>query len=84
PSFWLILRRDAAHASRHDAMLSRGMRVGAKFFAGVDPLTGVAGTPMIYIVILPTGTSSTVQKAITEYLRQYGPAGYAYVIEVSP
>lgn len=83
-SFWVVLRRDSAHASRHDAMLSRGMRLGAKFYSGIDIITGAPGTPMIYIVILPTGTPAAVQKAITEYLRQYGPAGFSYMIEVSP
>jgi hypothetical protein len=83
-SFWVTLRRDAAHASRHDAFCSRGCRAGTVFFPGVDIVTGRAGTPMIYIVILPTGTPVAVQKAVSEYLRQYGPAGFAYVIEVSP
>jgi len=70
-SFWVVLRRDDIHLSRVDAFLSRGARVGR--------LVG-----MEYIVILPSSTPTNVKNAVSEYLRQYGPAGFLYTIEVGP
>ena len=37
---------------------------------------------MEYIVILPYGTTAAMGEAVGEYLRQYGPAGYGYMVEI--
>lgn len=39
-------------------------------------------TPMGYIVILPFGTTAAMGEAVQEYLRQYGPAGFYYTVEI--
>lgn len=41
-----------------------------------------AQQPMGYIVILPFGTTAAMGEAVEEYLRQYGPAGYYFKIEI--
>lgn len=68
----VALRRDRGHmhtiGSCH-AFLSRGYR-----------MTGT-GRPMAYIVILPYGTNTATANAVSEYLRQNGPAGYLYYVE---
>lgn len=37
---------------------------------------------MGYVVILPYGTTSTIGKAVTEFLRQFGPGGFNYYVEI--
>ncbi len=72
----VFLRRDRAHCqlpaavNAHEAFLSRGYRMTN------------ATTPMGYIVILPFGTSEATGLGVEEYLRQYGPAGYYYIVEI--
>lgn len=67
------LRRDRGHyqaAGNSRAFMSRGYRM-----ANIN-------RPMGYVVILPYGTDSITAQAVSEYLRQYGPAGYVYYVEV--
>lgn len=66
------LRRDRAHyqlPGDSTSFLSRGYRMT------------YATTPMGYIVILPYGTTAVMAESVEEYLRQYGPAGYHYIVE---
>ncbi len=68
----VALRRDGAHfqlPGDSTAFLSRGYRIGH------------VGRPMAYIVILPYGTTEATANAVSEYLRQYGPAGFIYYVE---
>jgi hypothetical protein len=75
-SAWVNLRRDKAFCEQPAAVnstesfLSRGYRMTN------------AQTPMGYIVILPYGTTAAMGQAVEEYLRQYGPAGYYYIVEI--
>lgn len=72
-SSWVALRRDRAHyqvPGSSTAFLSRGYRMTN------------AQIPMGYIVILPYGTTSVIGEAVEEYLRQFGPAGYYYIVEI--
>lgn len=55
---------------RKSAYFSRGYRMGR------------SARPMIYVVILPYGTTAQQVTAVEDLLRQQGPAGYNYVIEV--
>ncbi len=68
----VALRRDRAHMhtiGTSTSFLSRGYR-----------MTGI-GRPMAYIFILPYGTTEATANAVSEYLRQNGPAGYLYYVE---
>lgn len=75
-SAWVELRRDRAGFQEPTAddstksFLSRGYRMTN------------AQTPMGYIVILPFGTTDAIGQAVEEYLRQYGPAGFYYIVEI--
>ena len=75
-SHWVNLRRDKAFCQEpaavnaNEAFMSRGYRMT------------YAQTPMGYIVILPYGTDAAMGSAVEEYLRQYGPAGYYYIVEI--
>lgn len=75
-SAWVVLRRDKAFmqqttaADANESFLSRGYRMT------------YAQRPMEYIVILPYGTTTAMGEAVAEYLRQYGPAGYGYIVEI--
>lgn len=75
-SAWVCLRRDKAFCQEpaatnaNESFLSRGYRVS------------YAQRPMGYIVILPFGTTTAMGEAVAEYLRQYGPAGYYYTVEI--
>ncbi len=74
PCGFVSLRRDGSHFQLPGAsstFLSRGYR-----------LANTAGRPMGYIVILPYGTTTDIANSISEYLRQYGPAGYIYFVEI--
>lgn len=71
PGFSAItnLRRQRAHMhipGESTAFLSRGYRMSGM-------------RPMVYLVSLPAGDASQ-KAAVSEYLRQYGPAGYKYVV----
>lgn len=68
------LRRDKAFLSpvpptTTRAFLSRGYRMS------------YANRPMGYVVILPYGTTAQTANAVSEYLRQFGPAGYYAIVE---
>lgn len=74
-SAWLVIRRDRAFcqsvaaSNATESFASRGYRAGSQ-------------TPMGYLVILPYGTTDAIGHAVEEYLRQYGPAGYYYIVEI--
>ena len=71
PCGWFTLRRDMIHLSRtNNNNCDRGFRIGH------------GGQPMAYVVILPYGTTVAIAKSITEYLRQFGPAGFTSIVEV--
>lgn len=76
PSAWVNLRRDKAFfqqpaaSDANEAFMSRGYRMT------------YANQPMGYIVILPYGTTAAMGEAVEEYLRQYGPAGFYYIVEI--
>lgn len=76
PSAWVCLRRDRAFCqlpaavNANESFLSRGYRMTS------------AQIPMSYLVILPYGTTAAMGEAVEEYLRQYGPAGYDYIVEI--
>lgn len=69
----VALRRDRGHfqiPTKGHAFMSRGYRMTN------------ANRPMAYIFICPYGTTAAEANAIREYLRQNGPAGYLYYIEI--
>jgi hypothetical protein len=70
------LRRDRAHMHGSDpgdptAFLDRGYRMANSL------------TPMTYLVMLPVSSTAT-KAAVEEYLRQYGPAGYKFIVAYNP
>jgi hypothetical protein len=73
---FVVLRRDKAFCEAvsavdaNEAFLSRGYRITH------------SGLPMSYVVILPYGTTTVMGEAVEEYLRQYGPAGFEYIVEI--
>lgn len=69
----VMLRRDRGHF--HTVGLSRA-------FFGRGYRMANANRPMGYVVILPYGTTDATGQAVLEYLRQYGPAGYVYYVEI--
>lgn len=67
------LRRDRGHYQQPlfgNMFYSRGYRMS------------YAGRPAAYIVILPYGTSGAIGDSVSEYLRQYGPGGFAAIVEI--
>lgn len=67
------LRRDRGHyhvTGSSSAFASRGYRMTN------------ATRPQGYVVILPYGTSAAIAKGVSDYLRQYGPGGFYYSVEV--
>lgn len=73
PCTFLNLRRDRAYfhtTGLTNAFLSRGYRITTPQFI------------MSYTVILPFGTTAQIGSAVREYLRQYGPGGYNYFVEI--
>lgn len=68
----VCLRRDRGHFHTNGtctAFFNRGYRMGNE------------GRPMAYIIILPFGSTEATANAVSEYLRQTGPAGYIYYVE---
>lgn len=66
------LRRDRGHChvvGSCRAFMGRGYR-----------MTNI-NRPMGYIAILPYPTTAETAAAVLEYMRQYGPAGYAHYVE---
>lgn len=71
-SGFVNLRRDRGHMHTNGvttSFLGRGYRM-----CNIN-------RPMGYIVILPFGTTAASANAISEYLRQNGPAGFVYIVE---
>jgi hypothetical protein len=67
------LRRDRGHYHEVGdslAFYTRGYRM-----TNVD-------RPWTYTIILPAGATEVTRAAVSEYLRQYGPAGYLYTVEL--
>jgi hypothetical protein len=72
-SHWVNIRRDRAHCQLQGSstsFVSRGYRAGS------------TEGPWGYIVILPYGTTAAMGEAVQEYLRQYGPGGFVYYVEI--